>query len=264
MAQRPDDARPLRLSTPAERVLLITLARPEAANAFDTAMAQALAEALSALPAETRCVILTGEGERAFCAGADLKERRGLGEAAWRAQHRVFEAMGRALRDLPVPLIGAVNGAAYGGGCEIALLCDFLYASTGARFALTETTLGLIPGLGATQTLARAAGARRAKEAIFTGRPFSAEEALAWGVVNRVCEPGALLAQAVETAGRIAANAPLAVRAAKRAVDGGAALPLPKAMDLELECYETLVSTHDRLEGVRAWNEKRKPVFKGE
>lgn len=254
----------LRLSTPAEEVLLITLARPEASNAFDTRMAQELTDALGAVPAHVRCVILTGSGGRAFCAGADLKEREGMSEAAWAAQHKVFEAMGRALRDLPVPLIGAVNGAAFGGGCEIALLCDFLYASTGARFALTETTLGIIPGLGATQTLLRAAGARRAKEAIFTGRPFSAEEALAWGVINRLCPPKDLLPQAVETAARIVANAPLAVRAAKRAMDGGAALPLPQGMDLELECYETLVSTQDRLEGVRAWNEKRKPAFKGE
>jgi len=254
----------LRLSTPAERVLLVTLARPQASNAFDTRMAEELAETFATPPADTRCVVLTGEGERAFCAGADLKEREGMSEAAWGAQHKVFEAMGRALRDLPVPLIGAVNGAAYGGGCEIALLCDFLYASTDARFALTETTLGIIPGLGATQTLPRAAGARRAKEAIFTGRPFSAEEALAWGVVNRLCPPAELLPQAVETAARIAANAPLAVRAAKRAMDSGATLPLPDAMTLELECYETLVSTADRLEGVRAWNEKRKPAFKGE
>ncbi len=140
------DPETLRLSTPAERVLTITLARPEASNAFNTLMAEELTEALGALAADVRCVILTGEGERAFCAGADLKEREGMSEAAWRAQHKVFEAMGRALRDLPVPLIGAVNGAAYGGGCEIALLCDFVYAASNARFALTETTLGTHPG----------------------------------------------------------------------------------------------------------------------
>ena len=253
----------LHLSRPAEHVLVIAFDRPEASNAFNTLMARELTEAVTTLDAEVRCVILTGSGERAFCAGADLKERDGMTDAQWIDQHHVFEDMGRALLDVSVPMIAAVNGAAYGGGCEIALLCDFLYAVGAARFALTETTLGIMPGLGATQTLARAAGKRRAKEVILTGRSFTAEDALAWGVANRVCAPGKLLDDAIQTAGRIAANAPLAIREVKHAIDAGAALELRAAMALELEGYNRLIPTHDRQEGVRAWGEKRKPMFKG-
>jgi enoyl-CoA hydratase/carnithine racemase len=252
-------------SEPAGHVLLVTLNRPQAANAFDTRMALELGELFQGLSdSPVRCVVLTGAGERAFCAGADLKERDGMTDAEWAAQHKVFEAMGQALLAAPMPVIGAVNGAAFGGGCEIALLCDFLYAAETARFALTEVTLGIMPGLGATQTLSRAAGTRRAKEVILTGRPFTAAQALQWGVANRVCEPGRLLEEALETAGRIAANAPLAVRAIKHAIGSGADHGLGRAMEIELEQYERLFPTGDRLEGVRAFNEKRKPVFRGE
>ena len=253
----------IQLSEPTAGVVLVTLDRPQAANAFNTRMAEEIIVALGALGA-ARCVVLTGAGDRAFCAGADLKERHGMSDQAWAAQHSLFEAMGQAILAVPVPVIAAVNGAAFGGGCELALLCDFIYASGGARFALTEVTLGIMPGLGATQTLARAAGARRAKEAILTGAPFTAAQALAWGVVNRLCEPGRLPDEALETAARIAANAPLAVRAIKRAIGLGADRPLAEALALELEQYQALVPTQDRIEGVRAFNEKRKPVFRGE
>ena len=251
----------------APQVAVITLNRPEAANAFNTRMALELAEAFQALgdPAcPWRCVVLTGAGERAFCAGADLKERDGMTDEAWSAQHRVFEQMGEAILAAPMPVIAAVNGAAFGGGCEIALLCDFLYAAETARFALPEVTLGIMPGLGATQTLARAANPRRAKEIILSGRPFTAADALAWGVANRLCPAGELMAQTLETAARIAANAPLAVRAVKAAVDGGAGHALHTGMGVELEHYNRLFKTGDRLEGVRAFNEKRKPAFRGE
>ena len=251
------------VTAPAPHLALIALNRPEAANAFNTRMAQELTEAFLALKDE-RCVILTGSGERAFCAGADLKERDGMSDEAWAAQHRVFEAMGRAILGAPAPVIAAVNGAAYGGGCEIALLCDFIHAAAGARFALTEATLGIMPGLGATQTLTRAAGARRAKQVMLTGAPFTAEEALAWGVVNRIDPPAGLLAGALEVAGRVAANAPLAVRAIKRAIDAGEGVGLHQGMALELEEYNRLFPTRDRLEGVRAFNAKRRPDFKGE
>ena len=251
------------LSAPAPDVVVVTLNRPQAANAFNTRMALELTEAFLALKDE-RCVVLTGAGERAFCAGADLKERDGMSDEAWAAQHEVFEAMGRAILGAPMPVIAAVNGAAYGGGCEVALLCDLIHAAENARFALTEATLGIMPGLGATQTLTRAAGSRRAKQMIMTGAPFSAADALAWGVVNQVSPSGRVLDGALEVAARIAANAPLAVRAIKRAIDDGEGHGLHRGMALELEQYNRLFPTRDRLEGVRAFNEKRRPAFKGE
>ena len=256
----------LLITEPAEHVALVTLNRPEASNAFNTRMALELAEAFAGIAREGaahRCVVLTGSGEKAFCAGADLKERDGMSDADWAAQHKVFEAMGEAVLAVPMPVIAAVNGAAFGGGCEIALLCDFLYAAETARFALPEVTLGIMPGLGATQTLTRAAGPRRTKEVIATGRPFSAAEALDWGVANRVCPPGELVGAALETARRIAANAPLAVAAVKRAIDLGDGHGLRSGMALELEQYNQLFPTDDRREGVRAWREKRKPSFRG-
>jgi len=254
------------LAEPAEHVAQVTLNRPEAANAFNTLMGRELAavfEGFAKPDCAHRVVIITGAGSRAFCAGADLKERNGMSDADWVAQHELYEAMAHAILHAPMPVIAAVNGAAYAGGCEIALSCDLIYAAEGSRFALTETTLGLIPGIGGPQLLARAAGPRRAKEVLLTGLPFNAEDALAWGVANRVCSRHRLLAEALETAQRIAANAPLAVRAAKRVVDAGAGLPLAKAMALDLKEYNRLVPTADRLEGVSAFNEKRKPVFSG-
>ena len=256
----------LLVSRPAPHVALVALNRPEASNAFNTQMALELAQAFAGLVGEDpapRCVVLTGAGDKAFCAGADLKERDGMSDEAWAAQHKVFEAMAEAILAAAMPVIAAVNGAAFGGGCEVALLCDFLYAAETARFALPEVTLGIMPGLGATQTLTRAAGPRRAKEVIAAGRPFTAAEALAWGVANRLCPQDQLLGAALETASRIAANAPLAVAAVKRAIDLGDGHGLHAGMAQELEQYGQLFPTEDRREGVRAWREKRKPGFRG-
>src|SRR5689334_3383433 len=214
-------------------------------------------------PQNLRCIVLTGTGDKAFCAGGDLKERRGMTDEAWTRQHVIFERMVRALIDCPVPIIGAVNGAAYGGGCEIAGCCDFLYAADSARFALTEVTLGIMPGAGGTQTLPRAVGERRAKELILTGRPFSAGEAYEWGMINRVCTPAALLQEATATGRRIAENAPISVRQAKHAIHFGLQMDLLSGMMLEIEAYNRMVPTEDRREGVRAFNEKRKPQFQG-
>jgi len=246
-------------------VLLVTLDRPEVANAFNTQAALDLCEFFDSLETEgrCRCIVLTGAGDKAFCAGADLKERNALGNEQWRAQHEIFERMFRSVRDCAVPVIAAVNGAAYAGGLELVLLCDFAYASKSAKFALTEVSLGIMPGGGGTQTLARAVGERRAKELILAAQPFSAEEALAWGVVNRLCEPQSLLGETLEAAAGIAANAPLAVREAKRAIRHGLGMDLASAMQLEIAAYNRLVGTEDRKEGVRAFNEKRKPEFKG-
>ncbi len=153
----------------------------------------ALWSGLAADPGAVRCVVLTGAGDRAFCAGADLKERRGMSDADWQAQHVIFERQYQALLDVPVPVIAAVNGHAFAGGLEMMLACDFAYAVPTARFALTEVTLGIMPGAGGTQMLPRAVGERRAKEIILTGRPFGAEEALHWGLVNRLAPHEALL-----------------------------------------------------------------------
>jgi enoyl-CoA hydratase len=160
-------------------------------------------------------------------------------------------------------VIAAVNGHAYAGGLEVMLYCDFAYAVKTARFALTEVTLGIMPGGGGTQNLPRAIGERRAKEIILTGKPFSAEQAHAWGMVNQLCEPGQALADALATARVIAANAPLSVRQAKKSIHYGLQMDLTTAYRFEIEAYNQLIDTQDRHEGVRAFNEKRKPVFRG-
>jgi enoyl-CoA hydratase len=246
-------------------VLLVTLDRPEVANAFDTGTALELCRLFERLRSEQRyrCIVITGAGDKAFCAGADLKERNSLSDEQWRSQHEVFERMFCAVRDCPIPVIAAVNGAAYAGGLELVLHCDFAYASNTAKFALTEVSLGIIPGGGGTQTLPRVVGERRAEELILAARPFSAEEAHAWGLVNKLCEPGKLVQEALGTAERIASLAPLAVRQAKHAIRQGLHRDLSSAMQLEIEAYNRLVGTEDRREGLRAFNEKREPNFKG-
>lgn len=184
-------------------------------------------------------------------------------DEAWQSQHAIFERMLRAMLGCPIPLLAAVNGAAYGGGCEIAAASDFVYAASNARFALTEVTLGIMPGMGGTQNLARAVGERRAKEIILTGLAFSAAEAEAWGLVNRVIAPAELLQSAMATALRIAGNGPIAVRQAKQAIHRGLQMSLWDSLAFEIEAYNRLVPTEDRREGVLAFNERRKPVFRG-
>jgi enoyl-CoA hydratase len=246
-------------------ILLVTLNRPEAANAMNTQLGldlMALFESFSVDLEGLRVVILTGQG-RAFCAGGDLKQRNGMTDEAWQAQHLVFERMLRAILACPLPVIAAVNGAAYGGGCEIAAATDFVYAAAEARFALTEVTLGIMPGAGGTQNLPRAVGERRAKELILSGLPFSAAEAEQWGLVNRVLPPNELLPATLAIAERIAANGPLSVRQAKQAIHRGLQMSLADGLAFEIEAYNRLVPTEDRREGVRAFNEKRKPKFEG-
>jgi len=247
-------------------ILRVTLNRPEAANAFNTQMSRELMELFEAFQLDLydlRAIIVTGAGEKAFCAGGDLKERKGMTDAQWQAQHAVFERMARAILACPIPVIAAVNGAAFAGGCEIAALCDFIYASDNARFALTEVTLGIMPGAGGTQTLSRAIGERRAKELILTGTPFSAADAAQWGFVNRVLPQAALLDTAMETARRIASNGPIAVRQAKQAITRGLQMSLADGLAFEIEAYNRMVPTEDRREGILAFNEKRKPNFRG-
>jgi enoyl-CoA hydratase/carnithine racemase len=249
-----------------DHIEIVRMNRPEVLNALNTQQARdmtAYFEALSLEPMRLRCVILTGAGERAFCAGGDLKERRGMSVEAWNAQHLIFERMARALVNCPTPLIAAVNGLAYGGGCEIAAACDFIHASENARFALTEVTLGIIPGAGGTQTIMRSVGIRRTKELLMTGMPFTAAEARQWGLVNEVHPDASLMTATLAVAERIARNAPLAVRQVKQAISRGADMSLGDGMAFEIEAYNRLVTTEDRVEGVNAFNEKRPPVYRG-
>lgn len=256
----------LALERVGEHVLLIRLNRPHAANAMNTRMGEELMALFEEFQLDTggiRALVITGAGDKAFCAGGDLKERNGMTDAQWLRQHAMFERMVRAIVACPIPLIGAINGAAYGGGCELTAALDFAYASETARFALTEVTLGIMPGAGGTQNLPRALGPRRAREIIFTGLPFGAQEALEWGLINRVLPPAELLDATLATASRIAGNAPISVRQAKVAVNRGLQMSLAEGLALEIECYNRMVPTSDRLEGVRAFNEKRPPRFTG-
>ena len=254
------------LDEPGAHVLTVRINRPEVRNAISTQVGLDILDVFSRLVADTadyRCVILTGTGDKAFCAGGDLKERHGMTNEQWLKQHAIFERMTLSVLDCPIPAIAAVNGAAIGGGFELALTCDFIYASTTARFGLTEVTLGIMPGAGGTQMLPRAAGSSRAKELIFTGKPFSAADALAFGVVNKLCAPEKLMEETLATAQAIADNAPVSIRQAKRSMHFGMQMDLRSALFFEVDAYNKMVSTEDRLEGVRAFNEKRKPNFKG-
>ena len=246
-------------------VVTVELHRPEALNAMNTAMGEDLLRCFDAFQWDrrVRAVVFTGAGEKAFCVGGDLKEREGMTDETWRAQHQIFEeATFRVLR-CPVPVIAAVEGFAMGGGCELAAASDFIVASETAVFALPEVTRGIFPGVGGTQYLPRTVGAPIAKEVIFTGRRVPAEEARAIGLVNHVVPKGQARAKALEIAATIAENGPVAVRQAKKAIAWGAEADLWTGLALSIEAYNNTVTTEDRLEGVRAFNEKRKPRFQG-
>jgi enoyl-CoA hydratase len=251
---------------PQDHTLLVTLNRPEVANAMNTQMGLDLLEIFDgfcAAPNKRRCIVVTGAGVKAFCAGGDLKQRDGMTDEMWQDQHLIFERMIRAMMGCPVPIVAAVNGAAYAGGLEIALCADFIYAAEHARFALTEVTLGIMPGAGGTQNLPRAMGSRRAKEILLTGRPFSAQQAFDWGMVNRICKAETLVAEALETASVICENAPISTRQIKQSVNVGLSTDLHTGMMFEIEAYNRMVPTEDRREGILAFNEKRKPIYKG-
>lgn len=256
----------LRLDRIDEHILKVSMDRPQAANAMNTQMGYDLRDLWTSLYVDQqnlRCIVFTGSGEKVFCAGGDLKERNGMSDDTWQRQHALFEQAVLAMMDCPVPIIAAVNGAAYGGGTELCLACDFAYAAKRARFALTEVTLGIMPGAMGTQNLPRAVGVRRAKEIILTGKPLSAEQAYEWGMLNRVCDNEALLDEALETARAIAANAPISIRQAKKSMNVATQIDLKNGYGFEIEAYNRMVPTEDRLEGVRAFNEKRRAEFKG-
>ena len=246
-------------------IVTVELHRPEALNAMNTAMGQDLLHCFDAFTWDTaaRAVVFAGAGDKAVCVGGDLKEREGMTDEAWRAQHLIFEQAAARVLHCPVPVIAAVEGFAMGGGCELAVLSDLIVASESAVFAVPEVTRGIFPGIGGTQLLPRIIGAPLAKEMIFTGRRVSAQEAKAIGLVNHLVPKGQARAKALEIAATIADNGPSAVRQAKKAVNWGSETDLETAMALAIEAYNNTVTTEDRLEGVRAFNEKRKPAYTG-
>lgn len=249
----------------APHVRTITVNRPEVLNAFNTRAGEELIAVFSAINEDddVRAVLLRGAGDRAFSTGADLKEREGMTDAEWRAQHRVFEAAFRSVLDCRCPVIAAVEGYAVAGGLELAMSCDMIIAARSASFAQPEVIRGITPGGGGTQLLPRLIGRARAKELIFSGRRIDAETAERWGLVARLAPTGEAYAEALELARTIAANGPLAVRQAKRSIDRGSDSPLPFALAIEIDCYNVCVPSEDRAEGIRAFNEKRPPRFVG-
>lgn len=245
----------------ADGIAEVVLDRPAAMNALNTATLLALADHFTALGADPgiRVVVLSAAGERAFCAGADLKERATMSDAQIMAQRPAFRAAFGALLALPQPAIAAVQGFALGGGCELALSCDVIVADATAVFGLPEVSVGLVPGCGGTQLLARRIGPGRAAELIFAARKVDADEALALGLVDRLVAAGAAGEGALEMARQIAANSPIAVRAAKRALRNGAGLPLAAALEVEDAAWRTAAVSADRREGIAAFAEKRLP-----
>ena len=211
-----------------------------------------------------RVIILTGEGTRAFCAGADLKERAAMSEDEVHAFHAGLRRTLVAVEASPQVYVAALNGAALGGGLELALACDLRLASDAAQLGLPEVSLGIIPGGGGTQRLPRLLGVARAKELILTARRISAVEALAMGLIAALSPPQRLLPDALALAERVARNAPIALRQAKRAIDGALALPLDEGLTLEHQLYQACLGTRDRQEALRAFAEKRHPQFTGE
>jgi enoyl-CoA hydratase/carnithine racemase len=244
-----------------DAVAEIVLDRAEAMNALSTAMAEHLAEVCAEVAGDPaiRAVLLTGAGERAFCVGADLKERNRMSDADFARQRPVFRRAFGGIRDLPQPTVAAVHGYALGGGCEFALSCDLIVADETAVFGLPETTVGLVPGGGGTQLALRKLGPGRAIDLVLTGRRIDAAEAHRIGLADRLVPAGQSRPEALRLAGQMARNSPVAVKAAKRAIRNGAATDLTSALDIEDAAWRTAAFSADRKEGIAAFNEKRPP-----
>ncbi|WP_434966710.1 enoyl-CoA hydratase/isomerase family protein [Janibacter indicus] len=244
-------------------VVEVVLDRPEAMNAVSTQMATALTAAGASLAEDTsvRAVVLTSSHDKAFCVGADLKERNGLTDEQLRAQRPGNRLAYRALLDLPVPTIAAVDGYAMGGGCELALACDLIVAGPRALFALPEVSVGVIPGGGGTQLMTRRIGWSRAADLIFTARRIDAEEALRLGLADRFVDDAK--GEALALASTIAKHSPVGVRNAKAAMRGGLDVSLDEGLDLEDARWHDTAFSADRAEGVRAFAEKRTPEWPG-
>ena len=251
---------------PGDGVAEITLNRPEAMNSVSTAMADELTRACTEIAAEpgVRVVVFSAAGERAFCAGADLKERAGMTDADILRQRHAFRATFGAVLALPQPAVAAVHGFALGGGCELALSCDLVVADATAVFGLPEVTVGLVPGGGGTQLALRRLGPGRAADLVLTGRKIGVDEAERLGLVDRRVPAGQDGPAALELAAQIAANSPVAVRAAKRAIRHGWGVSLEAGLDVEDAAWRTAALSADRREGIAAFVEKRRPAWPGE
>jgi enoyl-CoA hydratase/carnithine racemase len=247
-------------------ICLLTVDRPDVYNCLNLETLQTLRRLIAeiALDKDIRVVIVTGAGDKAFCSGADLKERRTMSEQQVQLYIRTIRDTFSELEKLPKPVIAAINGLALGGGTELALACDLRVMSETAQMGLTETALGIIPGAGGTQRLPRLVGKGVAKELIFSARRVLPQEALAIGLVNRVVPADQLMESTLSLAQDIAANAPIALAQAKFAIDCGLEVDLASGLQIESNAYQLLIPTKDRLEGLEAFKEKRKPVYRGE
>jgi enoyl-CoA hydratase len=245
--------------------LIITIQREPRMNALDRRTIEAFGKVQrELLQPSDRAVVVTGQGERAFCAGADLKERRGMTLEQVREQLAAYRTELGWLAHSPVPTIAAINGVALGGGLELALLCDLRVAAPHVELGLPETSLGIIPAAGGTQLLPRVVGLAKAKELVLLGRRVRAPEALAIGLVHRVSDVGkAVLEDTLDFIAPITHGAPIAQRAALAALNASQGTSLEQGLARELECYEHCLVSEDRIEALRAFSEKRKPEFKG-
>lgn len=244
----------------------LTIQRPEVLNALNIEVLVALKRAADEVRSrpDARCLIVTGAGDKAFVAGADIAAMKGLGPQEARAFANKGHAAMDAIAALPIPVIAAVNGFALGGGCELALACDFIYASERARFGLPEVNLGIMPGFGGTQRLARRVPVGVARELIYTGAIIDAQEALRIGLVNRVIAAGELLAEADKTAQLLAKKPPVSLRLAKRVIGEGLDNALLDGNEIERDAFTECFRTQDKEEGIRAFLEKRTPSFRGQ
>lgn len=247
------------------KAVILTINRPKVMNCLNYDLLYAIRDQVDALQSRTdiRTVIITGAGKKSFCAGADLKERATLTPDEVKNYIITIRNLLTLIQNLPIPVISAVNGVALGGGTEVALASDIRIASENASMGLTETRLAIIPGGGGTQRLPRIIGVAKAKELIFTGKRVGAKEALDIGLVNKVATPETLLDACMEMAEMIAQTGPVAVEMAKYAIDKGIETDLSTGLAIESNAYRVTIPTEDRIEGLAAFSEKRKPVYKG-
>ncbi|MBC6458660.1 enoyl-CoA hydratase/isomerase family protein [Actinomadura sp. HBU206391] len=248
-----------------DHVAEIVLDRPEALNALSTAMARRLTAVCAevAEDPQVRAVVLSAAGDKAFCVGADLKERAGMTDTELLGQREIFRAAFGAVLGLPQPVVAAVHGFALGGGCEFALSCDLIVADESAVFGLPEVSVGLVPGGGGTQLAVRRLGPGRAADLVLTGRRLGIDEAVGYGLVDRKVPAGNVREEAFTVAALMAKNSPVAVRAAKRAMRNGADAAMTAALDIEDAAWRTVAFSADRREGIAAFNEKRTPRWPG-